>query len=103
MIVLMMYSTLELMQEIAAKSQARRLALNLTQAGLCKRSGVSLAVIRQFEQSGRISLESLVKIALALGCEGGFLSLFQTREQEEEVSIDTLLKRSQKRKRGRVT
>ncbi len=45
----------------------RRLAAGLTQQGLAKRSGVSLASLRKFEQKGLISLESFLKLMMVLG------------------------------------
>ncbi|TKW61106.1 MAG: helix-turn-helix domain-containing protein [Blastochloris viridis] len=60
--------TLAKAQEILAKRlRGHRVAQGLTQAGLAKRSGVSLATLRKFEQQGVISLESYLKLALALG------------------------------------
>ena len=40
------------------------------------RSGVSLGSVKRFEQSGEISLQSLTKIAIALGVEDELLNLF---------------------------
>ena len=82
-----------------------RLGQNLTQVGLEQRSGVSLGTIKLFERTGKISLESLVKIAIALGTSEGFESLFLATPTEER-SIDELIKdakASKGRKRGRVT
>lgn len=59
--------TLSKAQEtIAANMRNRRLATGLTQRGLAKRSGVSLATLRKFEQKGTISLESFLKLAMVL-------------------------------------
>lgn len=51
---------------IAENMRNRRLATGLTQQGLAKRSGVSLATLRKFEQKGSISLESFLKLAMVL-------------------------------------
>ncbi len=48
--------------------RALRLQKGLTQEGLSKRSGVSLPTLRKFEQQGKISLESFLKIAMVLEC-----------------------------------
>ena len=48
----------EIIQEIAARAKVRRLALDLTQEGLASRSGVPLSTLKQFEHTGKISLES---------------------------------------------
>jgi len=92
----------EILIEISERARTKRLGLNLTRAGLSLRSGVSVSVIRQFETTGKISLESLVKIAVALGDDAGFGSLFAHRV-DETISIDELLKHAQTRKRGRLT
>lgn len=51
---------------IAGNIRNRRLAMGFTQQGLAKRSGVSLATLRKFEQKGIISLESFLKLAMVL-------------------------------------
>jgi transcriptional regulator with XRE-family HTH domain len=56
------------LKEIAAKFRVRRLALNLTQEELAARSDVSLPSLRRFERSGRIALESLLRLASVLRC-----------------------------------
>ena len=93
----------EIMQDIAASARARRLALNLTQEGLRVRSGVSLGTIKKFERTGKISLESLLTIAMALGATREFESLFPIMPLPGALSLDALLKQPQSRKRGRVT
>ena len=91
------------MQDIASSAKARRLALNLTQTGLEERSGVSLGTIKKFERSGKISLESLLKLALALGATKEFESLFTAAALPGVLSLDDLLKAPKPRKRGSVT
>ncbi|WOF75179.1 helix-turn-helix transcriptional regulator [Parvibaculaceae bacterium PLY_AMNH_Bact1] len=54
-------------EKLAEHLRAQRLALGLTQAGLAERSGVSLPTLRKFEQKGLISLESFLKLSMALG------------------------------------
>ncbi len=98
----MLHSAPELMQDIAHRLKVLRLSKELTQLGLSKRSGVSLAVVRLFERTGKISLESLLKLALALGAEKDFAQLFSQPVPDESVSLDQLLERSKKRKRGRI-
>jgi DNA-binding transcriptional regulator YiaG len=52
---------------LVAHLRARRLALGITQAGAAARSGVSLGTLRKFEQEGKISLESFVKLVMIFG------------------------------------
>ena len=59
--------TLSKAQEaIATNLRKRRLAMGLTQQGLARRAGVSLATLRKFEQKRVISLESFLKLAMVL-------------------------------------
>ncbi len=101
----MLNTSTETVVELAQRSKSMRLGQNLTQAGLEQRSGVSLGTIKLFERTGKISLESLVKIAIALGASEGFKDLFHSAPTEER-SIDDLIKdanASKGRMRGRVT
>ncbi|MCI8647395.1 MAG: helix-turn-helix domain-containing protein [Firmicutes bacterium] len=77
----------EIQREIASQAKERRKALKLTQSRLAERSGVSLGSVKRFEQSGEISLASLLKIALVLDCLGDFEGLFVKAEYSsiEEV------------------
>ena len=65
---------------IARRLQQRRKQYKVTQAGLSKMADVSLGSLRRFESSGEVSLKSLVKIAIALGCEQELNSLFSQRQ-----------------------
>lgn len=51
---------------IARHVRQHRLHRNMTQEKLAAQSGVSLSVLRKFERTGKISLESLLKIGLIL-------------------------------------
>lgn len=99
---LMMKTSQELMLELGQRARSRRLALDLSQAGLSERSGVSLSVLRVFERTGKISLESLLKLAIALNATSEFETLFQTEVSGSVISMDDLLKSSKQRKRGRT-
>ncbi len=62
--------------QVGSRAKARRRALGMTQEQLASRSGVSLGSLRRFEQTGQVSLESLVRVARALSCEDEIASLF---------------------------
>ena len=64
-------------RELAARVKARRLALNITQAELAERSGISLGSLRRFETTGEISLRAFLELALILGELKEFSSLFR--------------------------
>jgi len=90
----------EILLIIAKQARELRLEKNLTQEGLAKRSGVSLASLKRFERLGKISLESLLELALVLGVLDDFKLLF--KKLEKPVSMVELLKEPKKRKRGSI-
>ena len=49
-------TTHEAQSALSRNLRSRRLALELTQAGLSERSGVALATLRKFEQTGAVSV-----------------------------------------------
>jgi len=90
----------EMQKVIASRARDLRLELNLSQQSLSEKSGVSYGTLKKFEQTGQISLESLLKLAVILGCMDDFKELFAVRTVEEALSLDDLLENG-KRKRGR--
>jgi transcriptional regulator with XRE-family HTH domain len=91
------YSSAEISRGLAERARERRLTANLTQAGLATRAGVSLGSLKRFERTGEVSLERMIRIALALGANEGFDQLFA---RSEERSLDEILATPQKRHRG---
>ncbi|MBR2834734.1 MAG: helix-turn-helix transcriptional regulator [Coriobacteriales bacterium] len=63
-------------REIAQREKTRRRKLGINQKELASLSGVSLGSIRRFEQTGSISLESLVRLARVLECEDELSTIF---------------------------
>ena len=63
-------------QKLAEKEKTSRKQMKLTQKELSVRSGVSYASVRRFENTGEISLFSLLKIANVLGVLEDFNALF---------------------------
>ena len=62
--------------DIVKRMRARRKEKKLTQVELSRLAGVSLGSLKRFEQTGNISLNSLIKIAFVLDCQEDFDSLF---------------------------
>lgn len=91
---------LEVAKQIALAAKEKRLSLNFSQQSLSERSGVSLGVLKNFERTGKISLFSLLKLALTLGCLGDFVLLFKQLPNPPLRTLDDLLNQK-KRKRGR--
>lgn len=90
----------EVQMAIARKARELRLELNLSQQTLSEKSGVSYGSLKKFEQTGQISLESLLKLALVLECMDDFNALFAPKRTEKALSLDDLMDNG-KRKRGR--
>ncbi|WXU00574.1 MAG: hypothetical protein Ctma_1299 [Catillopecten margaritatus gill symbiont] len=87
-------------KQIAENLRLQRLQMNLTQEGLAKRAGVSLATLRKFEQQGVISLESFLKLQMSLGKLADILKATEIKKTEF-TSIDEVLKKDKPtRKRG---
>ena len=95
-----MLSSDEITRAIATRLKRRRLAHQLTQRGLANRSGVSLGTLKKFERTGQISLQSFVRLAIALQDERALEDLM--REQKFST-LDEVLDTDKKRQRGRIT
>lgn len=100
MIDLFLPSPVEMAHELAKNVRNKRLLLNFSQATLAKRSGVSLGTLKKFERTGRISLLSLLQLALVLDSLKEFAHLFPKHNPEKILTIKDLLK-DVPRKRGR--
>ena len=80
----------DIMDELKIKFKTRRKSLKLSQIELSKKTDVSLGSLKRFEQSGQISLESLLKVAFVLECLGDFDGVCCGQEKKFE-SIDEIL------------
>ncbi|MDO5563172.1 MAG: helix-turn-helix transcriptional regulator [Synergistaceae bacterium] len=89
----------EIAAELARKVRARRRAFHLSQSELSRKADVSLGSLKRFEQSGEISLRSLIKIAVALECEEEFSALFSKKHY---ASIQEVIDEQDKIARGEV-
>jgi transcriptional regulator with XRE-family HTH domain len=69
--------------ELAQKAKKLRKSKKMSQADLSKRANLSLGSLKRFEQTGQISLESLLKISFILGRLEEFDLLFKWDEMEE--------------------
>lgn len=100
MTLLSRYNPSTLKQTLGDRAKELRLFHDYSRATLEARSGVPASTIKRFESSGDISLESLLRIAVALDAAEGFDTLFPTPEYRtlDEVEASTTRKR---RKRGK--
>ena len=94
------YNPDRIARKIADNVRRRRLALNLTQLALSKKSGVSLGSLKRFENLGEISLKNLILLAICLDASEDFTGLFEVSSYS---SVDEVIKakKSIERKRGR--
>jgi len=90
----------EIALELAARLKARRLARNLTQEGLSKRSGVPLGTLKKFERTGAVSLQSFIRLLVALKEEAALENLLKERDFK---TLDQVLSEPKTPKRGRIT
>ncbi len=60
-------SPVEILQTLGHRIRAQRLAQGLPQHELAQMAGLSLGALRKLESSGQSSLETLVRVAQALG------------------------------------
>ena len=81
----------EVSEDLTDKVRRLRKVKKLSQQQLANKSGVSLGSLKRFENTGQISLESLLKIALVLGRLNDFDQLFQPHDELPE-SLDEILK-----------
>jgi len=86
---------------LAARARALRLTKGWRQVTLAERSGVSLASLRRFEESGRVSLQNLLKLAFALNRMGDFDALLRKPRSSSLAELEADQQRPA-RQRGRV-
>lgn len=91
---------MEVAGALAKRLKVRRLARNLSQEGLSRRSGVPLGTLKRFEHSGAISLVSFIRLLVALREDA---ALEQVLAEPEFANLDEVLAPARQRKRGRIT
>lgn len=78
----------DIAKELVEKIKHNRKKLKISQAQLASKSGVSLGSIKRFESKYEISLNSFIKILIALNLEGDLENLFT---QKNYASIDEVI------------
>jgi len=78
----------EIAKNLAEKIKQQRKKLKVSQQELAQKSGVSLGSIKRFETKYEISLQSLIKIAIALDLDEDFEKLFSNKTY---TSIDEVI------------
>ena len=72
---------------VAGRFRNARRTAKISQMTMAERSGVSLGSIKRFEQTGEISLSSLIKLALVLGYEEDFNDLFRRKNYQSIFEV----------------
>ena len=90
----------EIQKGISLRLKKRRLEKGLTRANLAFLSGVPAPTIAHFETTSKISLESFVKIAVALGFVDELKNLFRETAYSSMEELQSI-KRNLNRKRGK--
>ena len=78
----------EIAKNLAEKIKKHRNRLKISQEVLAQKSGVSLGSIKRFETKYEISLQSFIKIAIALDLDNDLDNLFT---QKTYASIDEVI------------
>lgn len=78
----------DIAKELVEKIKQHRKKLKISQAQLATKSGVSLGSIKRFESKYEISLNSFIKILIALSLEQDLENLFT---QKDYNSIDEVI------------
>ncbi len=76
---------LEVSKALAERHRIQRKQLKMSQEEMAERSGVSLGSLKRFENTGKISLDSLLKLMHLLGRLNEFDNLLLTKENLDEV------------------
>ncbi|MDP2787970.1 MAG: helix-turn-helix domain-containing protein [Pseudomonadota bacterium] len=93
----------EICKEIGARLKTQRLAQSTTQADLAARAGVSEKTVKNIENKGQASLDSAVRVIVALGLADHLQPLFTHQvksiaqmEEAEQTQRMRAPRRSQK-------
>ena len=78
----------EIAKSLADQIKEHRKKLKISQSNLAQKSGVSLGSIKRFETKYEISLQSFIKIAIALDLDKDIENLFKAKTY---TSIDEVI------------
>ena len=85
--------------DIAREFRQRRIEKNLTRSQIAEKAGVALPSVARFEQKGLISLQSLIKLAMALGYTSEMRHIFSERKYATMEELEQI-KRNQSKKKA---
>ena len=88
-----------LCQKLAERVKELRLERTWTREELARRSGVASATLKHFERTGRVALERLVRIAVALDAVHDFDNLLAARPKTSLAQLEQPMRRRHRGKR----
>ena len=74
-----------LARNVGQRLRTSRLAKGWTQEELAERSGVAVSTLKLLEAKGHGSFQRLIRIAVALGVDGGIRELFASPAAAESI------------------
>ncbi|CAB3791835.1 helix-turn-helix transcriptional regulator [Pararobbsia alpina] len=83
----------EIGRELGARLRLHRLAQNLLQTELAARAGVSEGTVRNLEKKGQATLDSMLRIVMALGLVEDLSELFVFKPISIKALEDASVKR----------
>lgn len=94
----------EILHALGVRLREQRLAQSLTQRELAQMAGLSLGALRKLESDGQCSLETLVRVAQALGLLEALDDLFVLKRQSiAQMEQVDLVSRRQRAPRKRTS
>lgn len=84
----------DIMMQVAEDFRKRRVEKNITRQRMAELSEVPLSTVARFEQKGLISLESLIKLAMALGYTSEVKNLFSAPKFATMEELDLIRHKS---------
>jgi transcriptional regulator with XRE-family HTH domain len=90
----------EVVKALGRRLRDQRASQSLTQMQLATRAGVALGAVKKLEATGRVTMETLVQVVVALGLVAEFNSIFAIRAQASiaEMKRQELARRKRVRK-----
>lgn len=78
----------EVCAELGQRLKRQRLAQSLTQKDLAERAGVALGTVKNLEGKGTASLESFIRIVMALGLVDELAQLFSLKAAQSIAQME---------------
>jgi DNA-binding Xre family transcriptional regulator len=97
---LQLHTPVEIRHKLAARLRSLRLARGWKQSTLASRAAVSVSTVQRYEQTGKTSLENLLRICQALGRLDEFEQLLRPARANSMAELERLTSDPPPRGRG---